>query len=41
MPRVTLTDLSIKAIKPTGKQTRYVCNRTPNFGLLVSQRRAS
>jgi integrase len=35
--RVTLTDLFIQKVKPIGKQAKYLCNRTPNFGLLLSQ----
>ncbi len=37
MPRVSLTDATIRSIKPTGKQKAYWCNLTPNFGLRVSQ----
>ena len=38
MPRISLTDATVRALKPTGKQDTYWCNLTPNFGLRVSQR---
>ena len=37
MPKVHLSDLSIRALKATGKQQKYWCALTPNFGLLLSQ----
>ena len=37
MPRVTLTDLVIQRLKPSGQQVFYRCNRTPSFGLRLSQ----
>lgn len=38
MPRISLTDVTVRALKPTGKQETYWCNLTPNFALRVSQR---
>ena len=38
MPRITLTDATIRALKPTGKQETYWCNLTPNFALRMSQK---
>jgi Arm domain-containing DNA-binding protein len=35
--RLLLTDIAVRALKPTGKQQKFWCSRTPNFGLLVSQ----
>ncbi len=35
--RVTLNDMTVRNLKPTGKQQKYLCNRTPGFGLMVSQ----
>jgi integrase len=32
-----LTDIAIRALKPTGRQQKFWCSQTPNFGLLVSQ----
>ena len=37
MPKVHLSDLSIRALKATGKQQKYWCALTSNFGLLLSQ----
>jgi len=37
MARMALTDISIRALKPTGKQQAYWCTLVPNFGLLLSQ----
>jgi integrase len=36
--RIELTDLAIRALKPTGKQEVYLCSKTPNFGVRVSQK---
>ena len=38
MPRISLTDATIRALKPTGKQETYWCNLTPNFALRMSQK---
>lgn len=38
MPRIVLTDLAIRALKPTGRQQTYWCSQTRNFGMRVSQR---
>src|SRR5207244_10928071 len=38
MPRINLTDATIRALKPTGKQETYWCNLTPNFALRMSQK---
>jgi integrase len=38
VPRVSLTDAKIRALKPTGKQETYWCNLTPNFALRMSQK---
>ena len=38
MPRISLTDVTIRALKPTGKQETYWCNLTPNFALRMSQK---
>jgi integrase len=35
--RLYLTDVSIRALKPTGKQHAYWCTLMPNFGVMVSQ----
>lgn len=37
MPRINLTDLSVRALKPDGKQTVYWDATLPNFGCRVSQ----
>jgi hypothetical protein len=37
MPRVELTDLFIRSLKPDGPQHRYYCNQVHNFGLRLSQ----
>jgi Arm DNA-binding domain len=37
MPRVALTDLFIRNLKPTGAQHRFYCNQLHNFGLRLSQ----
>ena len=37
MPRISLTDATVRALKPTGKQETYWCNLTPNFALRMSQ----
>src|SRR5438132_11679415 len=37
MARMALTDISIRALKPTGKQQAYWCTLVPNFGLMLSQ----
>jgi integrase len=37
VPRITLTDATIRALKPTGKQETFWCNLTPNFALRISQ----
>ena len=38
VPRITLTDAPVRALKPTGKPESYWCTLTPNFGLRLSQR---
>jgi len=38
VPRITLTNATIRALKPTGKQETYWCNLTPNFALRMSQK---
>src|ERR1700694_3451068 len=38
MPRISLTDATVRAWKPTGKQETYWCNLTPNFALRMSQK---
>jgi integrase len=38
VPRITLTDATIRALRPTGKQETYWCNLTPNFALRLSQK---
>ena len=38
MPRIVLTDLAVRALKPNGKQITYWCSLTPTFGVMVSQR---
>ena len=38
MARIELTDLAIRALKARGKQDVYLCSRTPNFGVRVSQK---
>jgi integrase len=38
VPRISLTDATIRALKPTGKQETYWCNLTPNFALRMSQK---
>jgi integrase len=38
VPRISLTDATIRSLKPTGKQETYWCNLTPNFALRVSQK---
>lgn len=35
--RKTLTDVVIRNLKANGKQQEFVCKRTPNFGVRVSQ----
>ena len=35
--RVTLNDMTVRNLKATGRQQTYFCNRTPNFGVRVSQ----
>lgn len=35
--RITLTDISIRNLKANGKQQTFLCMRTPNFGVRVSQ----
>ena len=37
MPRVALTDLFIRNLKPDGSQHRFYCNQLHNFGLRLSQ----
>lgn len=37
MPRILLTDLAVRALKPVGVQQTYWCSHTPNFGVRVSQ----
>lgn len=37
MPRITLTDLTIRNLKPTGKQTQYWDASLPSFGVRVNQ----
>jgi hypothetical protein len=34
---MVLTDIGIRALKATGKQEKFWCSQTPNFGLLLSQ----
>jgi integrase len=38
VPRISLTDATVRALKPTGKQETYWCNLTPNFALRMSQK---
>jgi integrase len=38
LPRISLADATIRALKPTGKQETYWCNLTPNFALRMSQK---
>ena len=38
MPRTHLTDLSIKALKPTGKQVTHWDENLAGFGVRVSQK---
>jgi integrase len=38
VPRISLTDATIRALKSTGKQETYWCNLTPNFALRISQK---
>jgi integrase len=38
VPRISLTDATIRSLKPTGRQETYWCNLTPNFGLRLSQK---
>src|SRR5881392_775315 len=38
LPRISLTDATVRALKPTGEQVTYWCNLTPNFALRVSQK---
>src|SRR5437660_5039581 len=38
VPRISLTDATIRALRPTGRQETYWCNLTPNFALRMSQK---
>jgi integrase len=37
MAKMALTDLSVRGLKPTGRQHAYWCTLVPNFGLMLSQ----
>ena len=37
MPRIVLTDLAIRTLKPTGRQTQYWDRSLPCFGCRVNQ----
>lgn len=38
VPRIVLTDLTVRSLKSNGKQVTYWCSLTPGFGVMVSQR---
>jgi integrase len=37
VPRLHMTDLAIRTLKPNGSQALYYCDQTPNFGVRINQ----